>query len=157
MGCGKTSTAKRLAKNLDYSYLDMDDMLEKEYHISICDIFAKYDEDTFRKLEQAVLHKTFSLDDTIISTGGGTACFEDNMKQINDNGVSIYLKMSPKMLRDRLVDSPKPRPLIQKVPKDQHLSYIEDLLKKREKYYLQANHVVDGKNLDVSDIIKLLF
>jgi len=156
MGCGKTSTAKRLSKKLNYDFLDMDDMLEQDYHITISDLFDKYDENAFRKLEQSVLKKTFSLDNVIISTGGGTPCFNDNIEQINNNGISVYLKMSPRMLLDRLTDSPKPRPLLQRVSKENRLHYVEGLLKEREKYYLQAKYIVDGKNLDIMEIISLI-
>ncbi|MCD4680855.1 MAG: AAA family ATPase [Bacteroidales bacterium] len=156
MGCGKTSIAKRLANKLNFDFLDMDDMLEKEYHITISDLFLKYGEEVFRKLEQTVLQKTLSMVNTVISTGGGNPCFKNNMKTINDNGISIYLQLSPKMLIHRLENSKKPRPLIKKIPEEQRLKYIEELLKEREKFYLQATHIVDGANIEIPEIIKLL-
>lgn len=156
MGCGKTSTAKRLANKLGYKFVDMDDMLEQEYHISISDLFEKYDEDAFRKLEQAMLHKTFSLENAVISSGGGTPCFENNMATINDNGISIYLQMSPKMLLDRLENSKKTRPLLQNIKKENRLEFIRDLLEIREKYYQQAKYIIEGKDIDINKLTNLL-
>lgn len=155
MGCGKTSTGKRLAAKLNYNFIDMDDMLEKEYHISISDLFSKYDEEAFRMIEQKVLQKTFSFHNTVISTGGGTPCYSNNMNAINDNGTSIYLRMSPKMIHSRLEDSKKPRPLIQNVPIKERLIYIEELLAKREEFYLQANHIIEAKEIDMMELFKL--
>ena len=156
MGCGKTSTAKILASKLNFRFLDMDEMLESKYRISIADLFLKYDEQVFRKLEQKILRQTFLFQNTVISTGGGTPCFEDNIKEINQNGTSIYLKVRPEVLHNRISDSSRPRPILQKTPKEKRLQYIKSLLKEREKYYLLANHVVRGENLEADKLIELL-
>ena len=110
---------------------------------------------TFKTKKQKVLQETFSLHNTVISTGGGTPCFENNMKSINENGISIYLRMSPKMIHSRLENSKKPRPLLQKVTKNERLTYIEELLAKREEFYLQANHIIEGKDIDMMELVKL--
>lgn len=155
MGCGKSTTAKKLSSRLGYHLMDMDYKLEEEYHVTIADMLVKYDEFAFRKLEQKILNKTFSLKNTVISTGGGTPCFEDNMEKINNHGLSLYIQVSPKMLYDRLRNSSRPRPLLQKIKPDQQLQYIEDLLIEREKYYLKAHHIIDGKDLDIEELAKL--
>lgn len=156
MGSGKTSAAKRLANKLGYDFYDMDEMLEKEYRISIPDLFQKYDENLFRKLEQGILEKTFTFKNTVIATGGGTPCFEDNIKNINEHGVSVYLKMSAKMLYDRLKASSRPRPLMLKIPEENRLKYIEELLTERERFYLQARFTVDAKNIDIDTMITMM-
>ena len=149
MGSGKTSAAKRLANKLGYDFYDMDEMLEKEYRISIYDLFQKYDENLFRKLEKGILEKTFIMKNAVISTGGGTPCFEDNMKKINEHGISVYLQMSPKMLHARLKDSPRPRPLLQKVPEENRLKYIEELLQERKNLLIQATLAIEAKTIDI--------
>ena len=94
MGAGKTTAAKRLANRLGWEVADTDALFEEKYRISIDDFFHKYDEPLYRKLESQVLKETESLENTVISTGGGTACYFDNMEWMNRHGLTVFMRIS---------------------------------------------------------------
>jgi shikimate kinase len=149
MGSGKSTVGKLLSAKIGFSHLDLDDFFEETYKISIMDFFKKYDEGTFRKLETGMLQKTLSLDNHIISTGGGTPCFNDNMEFINANGLSVYIQMQPESLHQRLKHARRPRPRTTYLDDDALMQRILDDMLVREKYYLQAHITVKGENIDV--------
>ena len=147
MGAGKTTAGKKLARKLDFEFFDLDQMIENTYRITIPDIFNKFDETAFRKLEHETLKSTIGLNRSIIATGGGTPCFFDNMDQMNRNGLTVYLKLSVKSLTDRLINSHKARPLVKE--KDDREDFITQKLNEREVFYNQANIIIKGENLDL--------
>jgi len=154
MGSGKTTAAKTLAHKLGVKHLDMDDFFENTYKISVSDFFSRYDETAFRTIENSLLLKTLELNHYIISTGGGTPCFFDNMAIINENGFSVYIKMSPKSLFDRLKNAKRPRPRIQNLPEDMLLNKIIGDLEVREPIYNMAQLIVKGENIDIDDLVE---
>jgi len=156
MGSGKSTAGKKLANHLGYSFTDLDAMIENKYRITIPTIFSRFDEAAFRKIEHETLKQSFSFDKHVISTGGGTPCFYNNMELINKNGISVYIKMHSKSLLDRLTKSKKKRPLIEQSPPDRMLHFIEEQLWKRDFFYNQANYTVKGENLEISELARLL-
>jgi shikimate kinase len=154
MGCGKSTVGKNLARRLGLQHIDLDEFFESSYKISITDFFKKYDETAFRSAESLLLEKTADLKNHIISTGGGTPCFNNNIDFINQNGYSIYLKMSPKSLFDRLKAAKRPRPLIQNLSYEQLMEKIASDLLKREVFYNRANLTVKGENVDLEMLEK---
>lgn len=141
MGCGKTTLGPRLARLLNYDWLDLDQYIELKYHISIPGIFEKYGEKNFRSIEKKALHDTFDLKNTVISTGGGTPCFFDNIKLMKQNGVVVYIKLSAGMLSDRLFSSKKPRPLLRTISNEDLKITIEEQLQQRNPFYEKA-HII---------------
>jgi len=156
MGSGKSTAGKRLASLMGYSFTDLDDMIENKYRITIPDIFNRYDEAAFRKVEHETLKQTFHYKDHIISTGGGTPCFFNNMELINNNGISVFLETHPKSLHNRLMHSKKRRPLLEQHSPEEVLVFIEKELKKREVYYRQAHHIIKGEDLDIKELLNLI-
>jgi len=159
MGCGKSTVGKKLAKLLNYEFLDLDTYIEETYQLTIPFIFERYDEKAFRTLEQSSLKKTLSKNNCVIATGGGTPCFYDNMDWMNDNGITIFIQMHPKSLHQRLINARKKRPLVEQKSADEVFNYINKELKIRNTYYQQAKLTVKGENLQASEIayqIKLL-
>jgi shikimate kinase len=154
MGSGKTTTGRRLAKKLRCNFIDLDEMVEEKYHITIPTLFDKYDEDAFRLLEKKTLSETFKKDNIVISTGGGTPCFFNNMEMINANGISIYLKMNSKSLINRLLNAKRRRPLITGKSPEQLLSFVTSQLKLRETFYLKAKIIANGEELDIEWLAK---
>lgn len=152
MGSGKSTIGYKLAKNLNYAYVDLDYLIEEKYRITIPDLFAKYDEGAFRKLEKETLQETFDLSTTVISTGGGTPCFYENMKLINKNGLSVYIKLNPITLNERLLKSKKKRPLIAKKTPEEILEHINIQLAAREFYYNQSKMIIDGLSIDIDQL-----
>ncbi|MCB9081603.1 MAG: shikimate kinase [Lewinellaceae bacterium] len=138
MGSGKSHTGKRLANLLTFSFVDLDDLIEKEADQSIASYFAALGEESFRQLERKVLLTTDQLNRTIIACGGGTPCFLQNMEWINTHGLSIYLKTAPALLASRLLPGKAKRPLIAQIPDEALPAFIEAQLAIREHFYEQA-------------------
>lgn len=156
MYSGKSTVGKKLARRLNYDFIDLDIYFEEKYHISINDFFRKYSENDFRKIETQLLNEIIEKDNTVISTGGGTSCFNDNMKLIKENGISIYLKLHINSIKDRILNSKKQRPLLKDVSSENIDVFLSDHLSEREKYYQQADFIVKGENADIEGMIELI-
>ena len=143
MGSGKSTVGKKLAKKTGFDFIDLDRFIEKESGLSISDIFEKYGEEKFREFEHENLKKIMELpQDIIVSTGGGTPCFHDNMKLIKLNGKSVYLQLDVKAILNRLRGSKTVRPLFSNIDDDKQEDYIKNELAKREKYYLNSHQLI---------------
>lgn len=156
MGVGKSTIGKKLARLLDYNFVDTDDLFENKYKISIENFFTKYDETLFREFEHKVLKSTFDLENSIISTGGGTPCHFNGMEEINKNGISIYLEMSVDTISQRLFDSIKPRPLVKGKTFNELKNEIEIRLPQRLETYKEAVIHFDATNPDIELLVKIL-
>ena len=156
MAAGKSRLGKDLAEQTGFDFIDLDDLFEERYRISIIDFFDKYNEEIFRKLEQEILLETKYNDHSIISTGGGTPCFFDNMQFIRDNGTSVYIRVSPSGLSSRLLSIRRKRPLLKDLPPLELEPFIVQQLEEREHFYLLADHIVDGPDVDPKEIIRLI-
>ena len=144
MGSGKTTVGKKLAKKLNYQFVDLDDILVEKCGCSIAEYFEKQGEESFRLIEQLTLRESFSFEKTVIATGGGAPCFFNNMDEILDHGISFYLKANANLLFSRLKDAKDQRPLLNKLTNEQLTHNLEDLLSKRDKFYSRANYSVNA-------------
>ena len=102
MGTGKSTVGAYLSRITSRRIIDTDSLIEKESGMTIAEIFKSHKESYFRELERNVLISTFQLKNVIISTGGGLPCYEDNMKLINANGISVCLMARPEVILSRL-------------------------------------------------------
>ena len=151
MGSGKTTVGRQLAMALGLSFYDLDWYIEMRYHRSVAQLFAERGEEGFRELERNMLHEAAEFEDIVLSCGGGTPCFYDNMEYISNVGESVYLKATPEVLAAHLRMGRVERPLIKGKSPEELLDYIRASLKEREPYYLKAKHVVDVTLLDNYD------
>lgn len=149
MGCGKTTWGRKLAAHLGYEFIDLDHALEEKVGMRIAEYFSSFGEDAFRKLESAMLKEADYPEKVIVSTGGGLPCFFDNMDWMNNHGKTLYVKLSPKTLADRLENSKTVRPVLQGKKGDELVEFITGKLAEREEYYLQAQHIIEGISLSV--------
>jgi len=158
MGSGKTTVGKLLAAKLGLRFTDMDAHIEEKSFKSVNQIFTEQGEQQFRLLEQQSLHELADFDNVVISTGGGAPCFFDNMEFMNEHGITIYLKLTPEELSERLDTSQADkRPLLSGRKGEELLRFIRDGLEKREPSYLQARYTVTGEiEHAVSQICRLL-
>ena len=154
MGAGKTTAAKRLANSLGWEVADTDAMFEEKYRISVDDFFQKYDEPLYRKLESEVLKSTESLENTVISTGGGTACYFDNMEWMNQHGLTVFLQISPKAAVDRVLHSRHKRPLARGKTEEELMEYVNWHYASRIPFYEQAKITVKSENLDLDSLLE---
>ena len=157
MGAGKTTIGRRLANRLGYEFYDTDLFFEDKYHFTIQRFFDQFGEDKFRELEKEVLHELINLaNKAIISTGGGTPCFFDNMEVMNNHGLTVYIMMKYGALRHRLLHSKKRRPGVQQLNETELMKYIEQLMKFREEYYKKAHISIVGENCNVTELSEMI-
>ncbi len=148
MGSGKTTVGRQLALALGISFYDLDWYIEMRYHRSVAQIFRESGEAGFRELERNMLHEVAEFENVVLSCGGGTPCFFDNMQYMNSLGDTVYLKASPEVLAAHLRMARVERPLIKGKTNEELLAYIRESLREREPYYSQAKHILDVNLLD---------
>ena len=156
MGSGKSTVGRKLSSATGLNFIDLDNDIREKEGKTINEIFDEEGEDYFRQTEHNLLKEIIEKDSFILSCGGGTPCFFDNMSMMNRNGITIYLKMNIDAIYSRLLNSPDNRPLLKKIPGDKLRNYIETSLKEREKYYKMAKHTVEAISLKISSVVKLL-
>ena len=160
MGAGKSAIGKSLSKNNGYKFYDLDKYIEEREGRKISEIFNDNNEVYFRKIENSYL-KEISLikENKIISTGGGTPCFQNNFEIIDNlpNSLSVYLKASVETLTARLKDSIEERPLISHLQDPLQLNeFITKHLFERSFYYEKSKFKVKTDSLDINTIVKLI-
>lgn len=150
MGSGKSTIGKKLASRLNWSFLDLDDMIEENAGKPISELFSQNGEKYFRNIESEVLRSLKSETNVVVSTGGGTPCHSGNMDYMTDSGLTLYLKLTSEQLFSRLAGSKGQRPLIMGLNDEELLAFINEKLSYREAWYNRAKIIVEGINLDVS-------
>ncbi|MCW9041229.1 MAG: shikimate kinase, partial [Flavobacteriales bacterium] len=140
MGSGKTTIGKKLANKLTIPFFDIDEEVVNDEGKDIPAIFENNGENYFRQKEHEKLTQLINKNEAfVISTGGGTPCFNNNMELMNANGTTIYLKYTPEFLVSRLKNSIHKRPLLQNISLSELNSFITSLLAEREFYYSQSH------------------
>jgi shikimate kinase len=152
MGSGKTTAGKKLASLLDWTFIDLDRKIEEEAKMSIPEIFLQYGEAWFRKAESDILKRPGSEAGAVISTGGGAPCHADNMSYMLETGLTVYLKLTPDQLVSRLSNAREERPLLKGMKGDELHGFISEKLAEREKWYSQAEIIVNGFDLDINNL-----
>ena len=143
MGCGKTTFGRKLAKKLEWDFIDLDEYIEADQKESIREIFSSKGEAYFRRLETKALEEASKWEKTVVSTGGGTPCFNNNINFINNIGLSIYIKLSPEVLKSRLEGGKSKRPLIANLSNIELLNFIKDKLADRSGDYSKSEIIFE--------------
>lgn len=156
MGSGKTTLGRLLARSLGREFIDLDRFIEDQNNANIPEIFSRQGEERFRELERLAIHETINKKNAIIATGGGAPCFFDNMDVMNKNGITIYLKLSPEALLQRLLPARNHRPLIKDKNEDELHAFIKTKLEAREPYYKKAHLIADTSALTPEETIRIV-
>jgi len=156
MGSGKTTIGKLLAKCLSVKFLDLDHYIEEAEGSTISSLFAAKGELYFRKKESFYLKQILTKeDDFVLSTGGGTPCYGENIQIItNANIKSFYLSMQLHDLTARLIKEKEGRPLISALEDKEIAEFVGKHLFERSYYYHQANVVIDCSRKSVDFIVE---
>jgi shikimate kinase len=156
MGSGKTTVGKKLASKLRWSFIDLDHRIEMKTGMEIARIFSEKGESFFRELESETLMRLDNDERTVISTGGGTPCYNNNMDFMIATGLTVYLKMTPAQLKLRLMRSSHERPLIKNIGIDELERFISNKLSEREEWYSRSEIIFSRFNGDFSDLYSLV-
>ncbi len=153
MGSGKSTLGRQLAKEWNWGFIDLDHYISELFGMSIPEMFDQYGEAGFRNKESQALAEVLEGEQkTIISLGGGTPCFNQNLQLIKEKTHSIYLKLSVKELTSRLLRSHNPRPLVQNKSEAELQEYIKNELQNRDVFYNQAHQTIQSDSIQASDL-----
>lgn len=153
MGVGKTTLGKALAKATGLAFYDLDWYIESRMRRTVKQLFDKRGEEGFRQIEQRMLHEVAEFENVVISCGGGTPCFFDNMDYMNRQGHTLYLKATPDVILEHLRMSKNVRPLLLDKTDEQKRLFIEQQLEQRRAFYEKAQTTVDVTTLDSKEKI----
>ena len=162
MASGKTTIGKRVSKKLSLNFIDLDDYIIEKEKMSISDVFKNKGEVYFRLIENKYLKEILSENDNfLLSLGGGTPCYANNMEEINkENAISIYLEGGTATMIERLIRKKAKRPLIASLGDDKIPEFVAKHLFERRPFYELAKMKVKidkktKKNV-AKEIVKLL-
>ena len=155
MGSGKTTVGRALAKDLNMPFYDLDWYIESRMRKTVKQIFDERGEDGFRVIERNMLHEVAEFENIVVSCGGGTPCFFDNIDYLNQQGETVYQKCTPEVLHKHLSMGKTVRPLLLNKTPEQVKTYIEEQLQVREPFYSKAKHTVDVTLMDNYEKIKI--
>jgi shikimate kinase len=147
MGSGKTHWGRQLAKQLRIPYYDLDDVIAAKEKKSVSQIFAESGEESFRLKEREVLESLIDENETmVLSCGGGTPCFFNNIETMKKYGIVVWLNTHMDVLLTRLKNEKSSRPLIKNIPDGDMRSFIVRKLNERRIYYEQADVIIDNED-----------
>lgn len=150
MASGKTTFGRALARKTGRGFIDLDFYIEQRFRKTIPQIFEERGEEGFRKIESSMLHEVGEFDDVIISCGGGTPCFFDNIDYMLSRGDVVLLEASVERITERLVINNSRRPLMRGKSREEITATVTAGLASREQWYSRANIRFCGENLEDS-------
>lgn len=154
MGAGKTTLGKAFAREMGLTFVDLDWYIEERFHKSIRQLFTERGEEGFRDLEKRMLHEAAEFENVVISTGGGTPCFFDNVEYMNSMGKTVFLDVDIRVLFRRLKVAKQQRPLLVGKSDEELMAFISENLQKRLPFYTKADYVFNGEKLEDRHQIK---
>lgn len=137
-----------LAERLNYTFLDLDLLIESRAGKSVEQIFDESGEKGFRLIERKVLKEHLGDRETVISTGGGTPCYEDNMELMNNAGLTVFLDTPVEKIIDRLRSEAGSRPLLKNIKPNDLPDFIRRHIEERRKYYAKASIIFGEEAVD---------
>jgi len=154
MASGKSTIGREISKKLDMKFIDLDDYISKREKRSISEIFKVEGEIYFRRIESLYLGEILnSKDSFILSLGGGTPCYSNNMELIlNSDASSIYIKASIKTLVSRLIAEKNKRPLVADLEDDKLIEFVAKHLFERRFFYEQASITINTDDKSAEEI-----
>ncbi|MFM2338668.1 MAG: hypothetical protein RL115_1861 [Bacteroidota bacterium] len=158
MGSGKTYRGRHLSEKLGLPFFDLDEQIVNHAGKSVTEIFAEQGEESFRLIEKDTLQLiTQSHQSFIMSCGGGTPCYFDNMAYMKQQGVVVWINTPMPILFNRLIKEKEKRPLIKDLSNDQLLDFINKKLADRKLFYEQAHRILQEEDLSLDAIILKIF
>lgn len=158
MGSGKTYWGNHLATQLKIPFFDLDQVISEQEHKTVQEIFAAAGEEYFRVTEKKLLETLIDKNPSLVlSCGGGTPCFFNNIDLMLKYGTVIWLNTQVDVLLQRLMKEKNMRPLLKNIDDSDLRSYIVRKLNERRMYYQQADVIVDNENdISTSEFIQTI-
>lgn len=128
--------------------------MEGRFRKTISRIFEEKGEEGFRELERRMLHEVATFEDVLVSCGGGTPCFFDNIDFMNQAGQTVYLKVSADELAGRLACCKTKRPVLKGRTGETLRRFVAESLKQRVPFYEQASVVFDAEHMTTEEDIR---
>ena len=154
MGAGKTTLGKAFARAMGLTFVDLDWYIEERFHKTVRQLFTELGESGFRNLEKRMLHEVGEFEDVVISTGGGTPCFFDNMEYMNEAGDTVFLDADIKVLFRRLKIAKQQRPLLAEKTDEELMEFIQTALQERMPHYSKAKFTFNAEYLESRNQIR---
>lgn len=153
MASGKSTLGDALAKRLGWSFIDLDEEVEKKEGRTIARIISEEGESYFRKAEATALKSTALLHHVVIACGGGTPCYRDNMEFMTLHGKTLWLIATPERIAERILDAGDKRPLVAGMDKPTLSDFIVKHIRERQPYYSKALWRLSGEHLETAEEI----
>lgn len=152
---GKTYWGRKLAAAYNIQFIDLDEYIETSQGKTVPVIFEEQGEAAFRDLEAKALANIITTSqNTIISCGGGTPVFNNNIMLMRSAGCVVYLEAAIETLAQRIHTGDNVRPLINKSP--YLLSTLQQMLNARESFYKQAHYILQVENLALANFDQII-
>lgn len=148
MGAGKTTIGRELSRQMGLPFYDLDWYITSRMRKTVKEIFDQQGEEGFRRIERNMLHEVAEFENVIISCGGGTPCFYDNMEYMNAQGDTVYLKATPEVLYRHLQMGRSVRPLLLNKTPEEVKCFVKEQLAQREPFYSKARYTLDVNLMD---------
>ena len=148
MASGKTTFGRALARKAGLDHIDLDFYIEQRFHSTVREIFAQKGEAEFRRLESAMLREVGEMSDVVVSCGGGTPCFGDNIDYMNSRGLTVCLQASDDVIADRILQAGNKRPLMAGKSRDEVIDTLRRHMEERKPYYDRAKIQLSGNRLE---------
>lgn len=156
MGSGKTHWGKLLSQRMRLPFYDLDEEITKIEQRSIQQLFHDKGEEYFRVKERSVMEAiTADHDSVILSCGGGTPCFFNNIDFMKRHGRVVWLNTGVDILVRRLLKEKHSRPLIKSISDEDLRSFIIKKLQDRKMYYEQADVMVQEESVTLDALFKI--
>lgn len=149
MGTGKSSIGRMLACRLRRPFIDTDKKIEREYGMSIPEMFQQFGEAGFRNREAAVIAKVSRYTNAVISTGGGIVLSAENIRRLRANSIIVSLSASFETILER-TSRRNNRPLINQPDREQ---IITKLLNERAPLYAVGDCTIDTTNYTPHQVV----
>lgn len=170
MGSGKSWWGETISTAAGIPFYDLDTEIEKSAGTDIGSIFRERGETYFRLQERKALLELAeriqpgqglnSSDNqhwhAVVATGGGTPCFMDNMKWMNEKGITVWLNPPIEELLERLEMETEKRPLLQGKAGLELSGLIQAKMEEREPFYKMARIEIKNTHIAVAEFLNKL-
>lgn len=153
MGSGKTTIGRIVANYLKSHFYDLDELITIQEKKSVRKIFLEQGEDHFRSIEKNLLALFLKYKkEYVLSAGGGTPCYENNISIIQQFAKTIYLRLTPDIIFKRLFTQKNQRPIISHLSEEKLLEFIYHHLRHRVAFYEKAHYTIDVYDKSIAEI-----